>query len=129
MKKMTIMLSAFLLLTISVFSKTHTSFSFDNMLKAPIVIEVNTKYTSIDDALMAAKNVLLAQKFIAANGIQKSSFTSTRTTGSKADYYVADVTATMVEGKIKLTISFVKVGTGFLKLQKVADTVKSELEK
>ena len=83
----------------------------------------------MDDALLAAKNALLAQKFIAANGIKKASFTSTRTTGSKADYYVADVTATIVNGKIKLTISFVKVGTGFLKLQKVADAVKSELEK
>ena len=117
------------MMTIPVFSKTHTSFLLNNMLKAPIVVEVNTKYTSMEEALMAAKNALLAQKFIAANGIQKSSFTSTRTTGSKADYYVADVTGTMVDGKVKLTISFVKIGTGFLKLQKVADAVKLELEK
>lgn len=42
----------------------------------------------MDDALMAVKNVLLMKKFITTNGIQKPSFTATRTTGSKADYYV-----------------------------------------
>ena len=83
----------------------------------------------MDDALMATKNALLAQKFIAANGIQEKSFTAIRTTWSKADYFVADVTATKADGKIKITISFVKIGTGLLKLQKVADAVKSELEK
>ena len=78
---------------------------------------------------VAAKTALLAQKFITSNGIQQNSFTATRTTMSKADYYVADVTATKKDGKIKLTISFVKVGTGFLRLQKIADEVKAELEK
>ena len=129
MKKLTILLSAIMLLTISAFGKAQIFFPLDNTIKDPIVIEIITKFTSIDDALIAAKNTLLMQKFIATNGIQKPAFSSTRTTGSKADYYVADVSAIEVNGKIKLTISFVKVGTGFLNLQKVADAVKSELEK
>ena len=36
----------------------------------------------------------------------------------KADYYVADVTVAKAEGKIKLTFTFVKVGTGLLRLRK-----------
>lgn len=129
MQKITILLSALFLLTIAAFSNTASSSSFGSLLKDPVVIEVNTKFTSVDDALMAAKNVLLVQKFIATNGIQKSTFTATRTTGSKADYYVADVTAILVGEKIKLSITFIKVGTGLLRLQKVADAVKAELEK
>ena len=97
--------------------------------KDPIKIEVLTKYTSFEDALKAAKDVLLQQKFIAANGIQEKSFTATRTTNAKADYYVADVAAEMNGGKVKIIISFVKVGTGLLKLQKVAEAVKADLEK
>lgn len=98
-------------------------------LKDPIKIEVITKHSTLEDALKAAKDALLKEKFIATNGVQEKSFTATRTTGAKADYYVADVAAEKAGGKIKLTISFVKVGTGLLKLQKVADAVKAELEK
>lgn len=129
MQKVTILLSALFLLTIAAFGNTASSSTFSSLLKDPVVIDVPTKFTSVDDALMAAKNVLLVQKFIAANGIQKSTFTATRTTGSKADYYVADVTAILVGEKIKLSITFIKVGTGLLRLQKVADAVKAELEK
>lgn len=129
MQKITTLLSALFLLTIVAFSNTASSSSFSSLLKDPVVIEVHTKFTSVDDALMAAKNALLAQKFIAANGVQKPTFTATRTTGSKADYYVADVTAILVGEKIKLSITFIKVGTGLLRLQKVADAVKAELEK
>jgi hypothetical protein len=129
MKKFTTMLFAFFLLTISADSEPQSSFLFNNKSKDPVVIEVFTKYTSIDDAFMAVKNALLAQKFIATNGIQKPTFTATRTTASKADYYVADVTGVEVDGKVKVTISFIKFGTGLLKLKKVADSVKEELEK
>lgn len=99
-----------------------------NNIKNPIVIEVITKYTVINDALQAAKTALLKEKFITTDGIQKTGFTATRTTGAKADYYVADVAAKDEKGKIKLTVSFVKVGTGLLKLQKVADAIKAALE-
>lgn len=105
-----------------------TAFS-RNTAKDPIVIEVTTKHQSMDDALQAAKAALLKQKFVATDGIQKSGFTATRTTGSKADYYVADVTVKGESGKIKVTISFIKVGTGLLNLKKVTDAVKEELEK
>lgn len=40
-----------------------------------------------------------------------------------------DAEAKKSDNKIKITISFVKVGTRLLKLQKVADAVKAELEK
>lgn len=99
------------------------------ILKDPIKIENATKFTSFDEALKAAKDALLKEKFVATNGIQEKSFTATRTTNAKSDYYVADVSAEKMDGKIKLTISFVKVGTGFLKLQKVADAVKADLGK
>jgi hypothetical protein len=129
MKKTKIFLSALMLLAISVFSKASTDLKFKSSIKDPVIIEVVTKYTSVEDALLAAKSALLSQKFISSAGIQQNTFTATRTTGSKADYYVADVTATKVDGKIKLTISFVKIGTGLLKVQKMADAVKAELEK
>lgn len=86
--KLTWRLSVLFLLTIAAFSNTASSSSFSRLLKDPVVIEVHTKFTSMDDALMAVKNVLLMKKFITTNGIQKPSFTATRTTGSKADYYV-----------------------------------------
>lgn len=97
-------------------------------VKDPIVIEVVTRYTNTEEALTATKNILLGKKFITANGIQKTTFTATRTTGAKADYYVADVTASDEGGKIKITISFVKVGTGLLNLKKIAQQVEEELK-
>lgn len=97
--------------------------------KDPVKIEVTTKHSSYEDALKAAKDALLKEKFIVTAGMQEKSFTATRTTNAKADYYVADVTAEKTGGKIELTISFVKIGTGLLKLQKVADAVKADLEK
>lgn len=97
-------------------------------VKDPIVIEVVTKYTGTEEALTATKNILLGKKFITANGIQKTTFTATRTTGAKADYYVADVTASDEGGKVKITISFVKVGTGLLNLKKIAQQVEEELK-
>ena len=123
MKKLLFLIPVLLLLTI-----TFTT-AFALAVKDPIVIELTTKHTSVEDALQAVKTALLKQKFIAANGEQKTGFTATRTTGAKADYYVADVTAKSENGKIKITISFVKVGTGMLKLQKVADAVKEDMEK
>lgn len=106
-----------------------TKLSFAAGSKDPIKIEVITKHTSFEEALKATKDALLKEKFVATNGIQEKSFTATRTTNAKADYYVADVSAEKTDGKIKITISFVKVGTGLLKLQKVADAVKTDLEK
>lgn len=98
-------------------------------LKAdPVVIEVTLKGATIESALEKAKNVLLENKFITTNGIQKTSFNATRTTGSKADYYVADVTAAKDGDKVKLTITFVKVGTGLMSLKKTAEKVKQKLE-
>lgn len=95
----------------------------------PITIEITTKHSSINDALLAAKAALLKQKFILDGTMGEKSFTSKRTTGSKADYYVADVTGSMESGKAKLSITFVKVGTGLLKVKKMADAVKADLEK
>ena len=98
-------------------------------VKDPVIIEVVTKYTATEEALIATKNILLGKKFIATNGIQKTTFTATRTTGAKADYYVADVTASETAGKIKITIAFVKMGTGLLSLKKIAEQVEKELGK
>lgn len=95
----------------------------------PVTIEVVTKHSSVSDALLAAKAALLKQKFILDGTMGEKTFTAKRTTGAKADYYIADVTAAMEGAKTKLTISFVKVGTGLLKLRKVADAVKAEMEK
>lgn len=129
MNKIKILMVVLFMPVFSAFSSTTPAGFLNSSYKDPVVIEVITKHTSVEDALVAAKTALLAQKFITSNGIQQNSFTATRTTMSKADYYVADVTATKKDGKIKLTISFVKVGTGFLRLQKIADEVKAELEK
>ncbi len=114
-------LSSFLFLL--VISASHAFATF----KDPIVIEVVTKHKNIEDALQATKSILLGEKFISQE-IQKKGFTATRTTGAKADYFVADVTATEANGSVKITISFVKVGTGLLNLKKVADRVKEKLE-
>lgn len=86
------------------------------------------KGATIESALEKARNVLLENKFITTNGVQKTSFNATRTTGSKADYYVADVAAAKDGDKIKLTITFVKVGTGLMSLKKTAEKVKQKLE-
>ncbi|PWS33206.1 hypothetical protein [Pedobacter paludis] len=123
MKKLLFLIPVVLLLT------TSFANAFAWAVKDPVVIEVATKHTSVGDALQAVKTALLKQKFIATDGVQKTGFTATRTTGAKADYYVADVTAKGENGKIKVTISFVKVGTGMLRLQKVAEAVKEDVEK
>ncbi|MBX2910110.1 MAG: hypothetical protein KF706_10800 [Chitinophagales bacterium] len=95
--------------------------------KAPIVVEIVTNHPSTEAALAAAKTALLNENFISQGGIQNNAFTATKTTGSKADYYVADVTAAGTTGSISLTITFVKVGTGFLKLETVAQKIKAAL--
>jgi hypothetical protein len=128
MNKVTTTLTLLLLLTISAFSKTVTLRKFTNE-KYPIVIEVMTKDTSISVALLAAKTELLKNKFITTGIMQGNGFIATRAVHS--DCYFADVTATNVDDKVKLTISFVKVRTGLLnyKLQPLADKVKADLEK
>ncbi|MGO4294981.1 hypothetical protein [Chitinophaga sp. RAB17] len=93
----------------------------------PIVIEAVTKYTTMEKALDAAKDVLLSKKFITQE-MQQTRFTATRTTGAKADYYTADVAATQADGKVTLKITFIKSGTGLLSLKKVAAEVKEKLE-
>jgi hypothetical protein len=103
--------------------------ALNHKAKDPIVIEVTAKQKTIEEALTAVKMVLLQKKFISANGVQKNSLNAIRTTMSKADYFVADATATQSGGKITVAITFVKVGTGFLNLKKVAEEVKAELEK
>ena len=95
--------------------------------KDPIVIEVVVKQKNIEDALKATKTILMGEKFIAQE-MQKKGFTATRTTGSKADYFVADVVAADVNGTVKITVTFVKVGTGLLNLKKVSERVKAKLE-
>ncbi|SIO51335.1 hypothetical protein [Chitinophaga niabensis] len=102
-------------------------FLFLATAKEPIVIEATTKHKNTEEALQATKTILLAEKFITQE-MQKKGFTATRTTGAKADYFVADVTASEADGKVKVTISFVKVGTGLLNLKKVAERVKEKLE-
>ncbi|WP_265131045.1 hypothetical protein [Chryseobacterium oranimense] len=96
--------------------------------KDPVVIEVIMKQKNKEDALESVKNVLLKKKFISANGVQKNSLNAVRTTMSKADYFVADATAVEAGGAVKVTVTFVKVGTGFLNLKKLAEEVKKELE-
>lgn len=116
-----------LILLGSLLPQYSSAFSYKS--KDPIVIEVTARQKTIEEALTAVKMVLLQKKFISANGVQKNSLNAIRTTMSKADYFVADATAAQADGKIKVTITFVKVGTGFLNLKKVAEEVKAELEK
>jgi len=117
MKTFATFLFALLLATPAVFAAS----------KDPIVIEAFTTHKNVEEALLACKTILLTEKFISQE-IQKKGFTATRTTGSKADYFVADVVATDVNGKIKITVTFVKVGTGLLNLKKLAERVKVKLE-
>ncbi len=50
------------------------------------------------------------------------------TTGSKADYYIADVLAENDGDKIKVSIIFLKIGTGFKKYKKIAEKIREKLE-
>lgn len=104
-----------------------SNYSF-SLFKDPVVIEIIMKQKNKEDALTAVKNVLLKKKFISANGVQKNSLNTVRTTMSKADYFVADATAVETGGTVKVTITFIKVGTGFLNMKKIAEEVKKELE-
>ena len=97
--------------------------------KGPVMIEVATKYDNVSDALLAAKKVLLLEKFIVQGEVGDKTFTAKRTTGATADYYVADVTAQRKGEKVNVEIQFIKMGTGLLNLQKVAGKIKKELEK
>ena len=67
MKTQVINLTLFLIVSISAFSKTISSNEFVKT-KNPIIIEITTNETSIPDALLATKNMLLKHKFIATNG-------------------------------------------------------------
>lgn len=107
--------------------KTFSAFLLLLAFAKDPIVEVQTKHKNIEDALQATKTVLLAEKFITQE-MQKKGFTAIRTTGAKADYFVADVTAGEINGQIKITISFVKVGTSLLNLKKVAERVKEKLE-
>ena len=97
--------------------------------KAPVVVEISTNHKTIKEALLAIKTELMNQKFIPNGGLTETGFTATRTTGSRSDYYTADVLAEQVDGNIKITLTLIKSGTGLLKLQKVADEIKEKLEK
>lgn len=97
------------------------------MAKDPVVVEINTNYKTLKEALIATKTALMKQKFIPSGGMGESGFVATRTTGSKSDYYTADVMAEQAGDRVKVTITFIKSGSGMLKLQKVADEVKQEL--
>ncbi len=108
------MAGLFLLLAIGLFAGSKIVYA----AKEPVVIEVIRNQGTIEEALQAAKAVLLENKFVTTNGIQQSSFTATRTTGSKADYYVADVQASKTETGVKISITFVKVGTGLMNLKR-----------
>jgi len=119
MKKM---LSIVFLFTLILTLKTNIARSKD-----PIIVEVTTNFKTVKEALIATKTALMKQKFIPNGGMSESGFTATRTTGSKSDYYTADVMADQVGDKVKVTITLIKSGTGLLKLQKVADELKSTL--
>jgi len=97
------------------------------MAKDPVVIEINTNFKTVKEALIATKTALMKQKFVPSGGMGESGFTATRTTGSKSDYYTADVMADKDGDQVKVTITFIKSGSGLLKLSKVAEEVKAEL--
>lgn len=117
--------SFFLFMCIStVFAKKNAEYKD---LKDPVFIEVYTRYESIEDALREIKTLLLNEKFITENGIVDSGFTAKMTTGSKADYYIADVTAVAESGKIKVNITFIKVGTGLKSMKKLAEKIEEKI--
>lgn len=95
--------------------------------KGPVIVEIETNFKTVKEATQAAKTSLMKQKFVPTGGVTETGFQATRTTGSHADYYTADVSTEEKNGKIVVTITFIKSGTGMLKLQKVADEVKMEL--
>lgn len=95
--------------------------------QSPVKIEVWTTYSTTDEALVVAKTALMGEKFINEGGIQNNAFTAKRTTNSHADYYIADVTALNVDGKVKVIIAFIKAGSGLLKLDAVASKIKTSL--
>lgn len=132
MKHITNTLPLLLMLTFLIFSNTTTitiSAGEKFLGKDPVVIVILMKEKDMVTALLTAKTALLRNKFVVTEGMQATGFTAKRTTGSHADYYVADVAAGTTDGKIKLTVTFIKFGTGLLKLQKIADAIKAELEK
>jgi hypothetical protein len=122
--KQAFIFSVTLLLTLILSLKTETSLAGR---KDPLVVEILTNHKTVKEALIATKTALMKQKFIPSNGMQESSFTATRTTGSKSDYYTADVMVEESEGKMKITVTLIKSGSGLLKLSKVADELKEVL--
>jgi hypothetical protein len=109
-------------------SSCENSYKKETPLKGPEILEVLTNYKTIKEALLATKMALMQEEFIATNGLQESSFTAKRTTGSHADYYIADVMANKEQdGTIKLTITFMKIGSGMLKLSKISSRVEQKL--
>ena len=117
--------------TLILFLFISTSALYANTLteldKGPVVIEVMTNHATVKDALTEVKTKLLMEKFIAENGIGESGFTAKRTTGSDSDYYVADVVAEKQGQQIKITITFVKVGTGMKSMKKLGAKIKEAL--
>ena len=127
MKKLSALMTIIVILTTTTITKAAKPIFI--AAKGPIVMEALTKHATVNEALSATKTILLKQQFIIQGEMGSSSFTAKRTTGAEADYYIADVAVAIVDGKAKVTITFVKIGTGLLKLQKVADEIKIELEK
>lgn len=95
--------------------------------KEPTVVEIETMFKTVKEATLATKKSLMSHKFIPNGAVTDNGFTATRTTGSKADYYTADVMTEDKGGKIVVTITFIKSGTGLLKLQKLGEEIKAEL--
>lgn len=95
--------------------------------KDPIIVELTTNFKTVKEACLATKKILIEQKFIPNGPITDGAFTATRTTGAKQDYYTADVVAEQVGDKVKVTITLLKVGTGLLRLKKVAEELTEGL--
>ena len=95
--------------------------------KAPITIEVTTDYTDMDEALQAARAALQAEEFVLDGAVGARGLMAKRTTAAEADYYVVDVSASEEEGRVVLSLTFVKFGSGPLELEDVAARVAEAL--
>ena len=96
--------------------------------KKEVNISLVTNHDTADDAASEIKRILMSNKFITEGSIQNGNFSAKRTTNSRADYYVADVT-TKKEGEfINGTIVLIKIGTGTLKLLGVAEDICEALK-
>jgi len=114
------------LLTLTFLLFTLYSFSNSNATGKPIMIEVQTNYKTIENAILACENILLEESFITENRSERT--LTARRGGVKDGFYSANVVGTNNEYGVLIKITFIKKGLGFYSIKKLSIKIKKSLE-